>query len=171
MDLTELRSEIDTLDSQLLKLILKRTELVNQVADYKSQNRIPIFAPEREHEILERLSKKVGKNNAGGVKLLYGTLMDLNKLREYQHVPPEIKVPTGLGGASVRAILSDSPSALCRYLSPLAAAEVAISDIRSQLLPGGKLVVDIELIGETGDPDFAAALSVLKDNAEQFTLL
>lgn len=171
MDLTELRSEIDALDSQLLQLILKRTDLINQVADYKLQNKIPIFAPEREKEILERLSKKVGENKAGGVKLLYGIIMDLNKFREYQRAPAEIKVPTGLGGASVRAILSDSPSALCRYLSPLAAAEVAISNIRSQLLPGGKLVVDLELIGETANPDFAAALSVLKDNAEQFTLL
>lgn len=171
MDLQELRAEIDRVDGDLLTLIMSRKALVQQVAEYKKSNRIPVFDPEREREILRRLETRAGHANLGGVRLLYGILMDLNKLNEYQTNPEDVTIPTGLGGASVRAILSDSPSALCRYLSPLAAAEVAISDIHSQSMPGGKLLVDIELSGDTGDPNFAAALAVLADTAEKFTLL
>lgn len=105
------------------------------------------------------------------LKLVYGILMDLNKLYEYQIQPKEFEIPTALGGASVRAILSDHPGALTRYLSPLAAADISITGIHSQAMPGGKMAVDIEMVGKIQDPGFIAALSVLSDTAEQFTLL
>ena len=38
-------------------------------------------------------------------------------------------------------------------------------------MPGGKMAVDIEMVGKIQDPGFIAALSVLSDTAEQFTLL
>ena len=110
-------------------------------------------------------------DNVGGIKLLYGILMDINKMLEYTQVPKKIDIPTKLGGASVRAILSDRPETLCRYLSPLAAAEVSISDIHSQSLPGGKLLVDIELLGDTNNSNFDAALAVLADTADKFSLV
>ena len=97
--------------------------------------------------------------------------MDLSKYREYQTVENSISVPTSAGGASVRAVIDDTPFALCRYLSPLAAAEVSILSIRSQSMPGGRLLVDLELAGETSDPSFSSVLAVLADAAEKFTLL
>ncbi len=170
MDLKELRNQIDHIDEELLTLFMDRMNLVTKVAEYKKANALPINAPEREHEILDRLDSRMGDNMAG-IKLLYGIIMDLNKLNEYRVVPKDLQVPSGAGGASVRAILSDTPDALCRYVSPLAGAAVNIANIRSQALPGGKLLVDIELIGNTSQPNFAAALSVLADTAEKFMLL
>ena len=174
MDLQDIRERIDQVDSDMIDLILKRKELVLEIAEYKKDNRIPVNAPEREREVLDRLTRRFDAADAGissGLRLMYGILMDINKLNEYRLVPKDLKLPTGLGGASVRAVLSDSPSALSRYLSPLAAAEVSISNIRAQSLPGGKLLVDIELVGDMADQNFAAALSVLSDTAEKFTLV
>lgn len=72
--------------------------------------------------MLSKVGEQVGHDNINpGLKLVYGILMDLNKLYEYQIQPKEFEIPTALGGASVRAILSDHPGALTRYLSPLAA--------------------------------------------------
>jgi chorismate mutase len=170
VDLQQLRSSIDDVDGRILSLILERRRLVAQVAQYKQEHQLPVFAPERENQILERIGEKTAEG-IGSIRLLYGILMDINKLLEYQLMPRDIVVPTDLGGASVRAILPDNPGSLCRYISPLAAAEVSIAGIRSHQLPGGKLVVDIELIGETKDPKFIAVLSVLADAAEKFTLL
>lgn len=170
MELQELRSSIDDVDNRILSLILERRRLITQVAKYKKDHHIPVFSPDREKQILERISKQT-QDGIGSIRLLYGILMDINKLHEYQQLPRDIVVPTDLGGASVRAILPDNPGSLCRYISPLAAAEVSIAGIRSHQLPGGKLVVDIELIGETKDPKFIAVLSVLADAAEKFTLL
>jgi hypothetical protein len=171
MELSELRTEIDRVDRELISAFLKRGSLIRQVSKYKIEHELPMFAPERESEILTKMSDNVPTESLAGLKLLYGVLFDIIRFNEYQAFPQDITVPTGLGGASVRAILSDSPSALCRYLSPLAAAEVSISDIRSQSLPGGKLLVDIELVGDTKNPKFATALAVLADTAEKFTLI
>lgn len=172
MDLQELREEIDSIDDKIVELILKRRELMTSVVGYKREHDIPVFAPERERQVLERVSNLTGSSFVGsGVKLLYGILMDLNKFYEYMRVPKDVSVPTDVGGASVRAVLSDKPGALSRYLSPLAVAEVAITNIRSQSMPGGNLLVDIELIGDIKKPEFSAALAVLADTAMKFTLL
>jgi len=172
MKLKELRSEIDLVDSQIIDLIIKRRQLMNGVVEYKVNNNVPVFAPDREQQILKRVAELAGDDVAGsGVQLLYGILMDLNKLYEYQRVPKELSVPTDIGGASVRAILTDVPGALSRYISPLAVAGVNITNIRSQSMPGGKLLVDLEIVGNTCDPQFKAALSVLSDTAEKFVLM
>ncbi|MEG2174709.1 MAG: chorismate mutase, partial [Oscillospiraceae bacterium] len=115
MDLQELRTQIDRVDNNLLSLIIERRNLVQTVAEYKRDNQLPIFAPEREEQILKRLDEHGPHvHGIGGIRLLYGILMDLNTLSEYQTFPKDLPIPTRLGGASVRAILSDNPGALCR---------------------------------------------------------
>ncbi len=170
MELRELRNQVDTIDEEILNLFIERMKLVKQVAEFKKAHGVPVNAPERENEVLTRLNTR-SAGQLAGVRLLYGIVMDLNKLNEYLVFPKDLQVPSGAGGASVRAILSDTPDALCRYVSPLAGAEVTISSIHSQSLPGGKLLVDLEIVGNTSQPNFAASLSVLSDTAERFTLL
>lgn len=46
--LKDLRSEIDSLDRELIQLFAKRLELVSQVGKVKHQHGLPIYAPERE---------------------------------------------------------------------------------------------------------------------------
>lgn len=173
MDLHELRAEIDGVDSQILDLVLKRRELISDVINYKKVHHLPVFSPDREQQVLKRVENLAGSDIVlqSGLKLVYGILMDIYKFYEYEQSPKNISVPTDVGGASVRAILHDKPGALSRYLSPLAAAEVNVTNIRSQSMPGGNLLVDIELVGKTDDPAFIAALAVLADTAEKFTLI
>ena len=173
MDLQELRAQNDDVDNEILTLILKRRNLISDVISYKKEHQLPVFAPDREQQVLKRVSDVVGPDAVlqSGLTLLYGILMDIYKFHEYEQSPKNISVPTDVGGASVRAVLHDKPGALSRYLSPLAAAEVNITNIRSQSMPGGNLLVDIELAGKTNDPAFIAALAVLADTAEKFTLI
>ena len=61
--LKDLRSEIDSLDRELIQLFAKRLELVSQVGKVKHQHGLPIYAPEREIAMLQarRLeAKKAG---------------------------------------------------------------------------------------------------------------
>ena len=171
MDLRELHAAIDHVDDELFDALNRRKDLIEQVAKYKKEYGMPIRNPIREQEIIDRLEKKNEKTAWAGLKLFYGILIDLNKFSQYRVWPKNVDIPTRLGGASVRAVLPDRPGALCRYISPLSAAEISISNIHSQTLPGGKILVDIELIGDGSDLDFAAAVSVLADTAEKFTLL
>jgi chorismate mutase/prephenate dehydratase len=55
--LNELRKEIDTIDEELLRLLNKRMAIVKKVGEYKNSSNAPIYRPEREKEIIDRLTK------------------------------------------------------------------------------------------------------------------
>ena len=55
MKLDELREKIDQIDDRLLKLINERMEYVHQVGSLKNTEGAPIYRPEREQAILNRL--------------------------------------------------------------------------------------------------------------------
>lgn len=82
MDITELRSEIDKIDDELLKLFCARMEISAQVADYKRERNLPIFVPAREREILQAVGQKAGVELAGYARSLYSTIFELS--RSYQ---------------------------------------------------------------------------------------
>ena len=52
-DLNKFREEINSVDAQILKLLLKRLEISKQIANYKKNNNMKIFQPQREKELLE----------------------------------------------------------------------------------------------------------------------
>jgi len=64
MTLEELRQKIDEVDNKLLKLYNERLEYVLKVGELKNTTNSPIYRPEREKEILERL-KKINKEMGG----------------------------------------------------------------------------------------------------------
>jgi chorismate mutase/prephenate dehydratase len=61
MTLEELRVKIDTIDDTLLELYNQRMELVHEVGLLKNSSGAPIYRPEREQAILQRLKE----NNKG----------------------------------------------------------------------------------------------------------
>lgn len=72
MTLDELRLKIDTLDDTLLKLYNERMELVHQVGELKNTTGAPIYRPEREQAILNRLkSQNSGKLTDGAIDALF----------------------------------------------------------------------------------------------------
>ncbi|WP_290456773.1 chorismate mutase, partial [Helicobacter rodentium] len=58
MDLQRFRTEIDSIDDTILELLEKRMEIVKRIGKAKLQNNAPIYRPEREKEILDRLTSK-----------------------------------------------------------------------------------------------------------------
>ena len=63
MTLDDLRLKIDSLDDTLLKLYNERMELVHQVGELKNTTGAPIYRPEREQAILNRLKSQNAKAN------------------------------------------------------------------------------------------------------------
>jgi hypothetical protein len=90
MGLAELRAEIDNVDHELVSAIMKRSSLIRQISQYKKDNQLPLFAPERESEILSNMSKQVPYDSLAGLQLLYGVLFDIIRFNEYQAFPQEI---------------------------------------------------------------------------------
>ena len=82
MDLSELRTEIDAIDEELVKLFCARMEIAAQVADFKKANNLPIHHPGREREILQAVAQKAGPEMENYARGLYSMLFELS--RSYQ---------------------------------------------------------------------------------------
>jgi len=57
MSLNDLRKQIDQIDHELVKLINKRAQVVVEVGKIKNQKDKPIYSPDREKEVFERICK------------------------------------------------------------------------------------------------------------------
>ncbi|MEO1928506.1 MAG: prephenate dehydratase [Nautiliaceae bacterium] len=62
-ELLKLRKEIDNIDNEILRLLNKRMEIVKKVGELKNNTNAPIYRPEREREIIERLTKLSKEQN------------------------------------------------------------------------------------------------------------
>ncbi len=56
--LKKYRKEIDKIDNNIAKLVLKRLKIVNKIGDFKKKQKMKIINKNREKEILKRLQKK-----------------------------------------------------------------------------------------------------------------
>lgn len=65
MELREIREHLNRLDDALVVILAERMAFIPKVAEYKKQNNVTRFQPEREKEILEtkkELAKKLNLN-------------------------------------------------------------------------------------------------------------
>ncbi len=82
MDLNELRNQIDSIDTDLVRLFTQRMDLAAQVAAYKKENNLPIYVPARERAILKDVAKKAGPVMGNYTRVLYSMMFELS--RSYQ---------------------------------------------------------------------------------------
>ncbi|MBQ9940847.1 MAG: chorismate mutase [Clostridia bacterium] len=79
MDIKKLRSEIDEINSGLVELYKKRMEVSAKIAEYKRQNKMPVFDAARERELLNKVSEQAGEEYEQGVRVLFSMLMELSR--------------------------------------------------------------------------------------------
>lgn len=63
MDLNDMRQQIDLVDKNLIALLEKRMDLVQNVLAYKKKTGMPIFDAGREASVLERVSKEISNKD------------------------------------------------------------------------------------------------------------
>lgn len=81
MDLTDIRKDIDKIDSELIKLLEKRMECSKAVAQYKLENNIPILDRNRELLILEKVEQKSEKYGTQ-IKFLFEDIMQISRMSQ-----------------------------------------------------------------------------------------
>ena len=79
MNLNEIRTQIDTMDREILELFQKRMDLCKEVAAYKKENNLPIFQEEREVQILNKMENIAADDMKTGVRELFTVIMDISK--------------------------------------------------------------------------------------------
>ena len=55
--LQTLRSEIDSIDAELIALLNRRYKAVESIGEYKRERHLPIYDPSRQRKLMERLEK------------------------------------------------------------------------------------------------------------------
>ena len=84
MDLTQLREQINETDKQIEELFAKRMAICSDVARYKIDNGMEIFQSGREREIIRRVREAAPEGLENSAEVLFTTLMDISKSRQYQ---------------------------------------------------------------------------------------
>ena len=77
MGLDELRERLDVIDEQIMSLLSERAKVVMQVADFKRHHNMPIYIPEREASIIERLRTiNPGPLPGDAIERIYRTVVE-----------------------------------------------------------------------------------------------
>lgn len=81
--LLEARREIDAVDKELLPLLIRRMRCSEQVARIKREAGLPVFHPQREREILDRVRQEAGEFGPSA-EALYSAIMGVSRARQHQ---------------------------------------------------------------------------------------
>ncbi len=91
MELSELRSQINEIDDDLVKLFMKRMHISADVAEYKRQNHMPVLDTARERELLSAIAEKAGDEMDEYALVLYSTILSLSRSYQHKKLSPESK--------------------------------------------------------------------------------
>ena len=83
MDLGNIRSEIDRIDSEMIRLFEERMKLACSVAEYKKANNMPVYDSGRERQVVNQLAEKIDPELERYMRMLYTTMFAVS--RSYQH--------------------------------------------------------------------------------------
>ncbi len=87
MDLEKVRKEIDVVDDQIASLLDRRMDLIKEVIDAKKQSKTAVNDPNRERDILLRVTEKVNEDRQIYLKRVFETMFEVSKA--YQTVNME----------------------------------------------------------------------------------
>ena len=151
--LQECRDAIDSIDNEILKLLNKRMKVVKQVGQIKSDTKTAIYRPEREKEIIDRLTKLSQKDDGllkkGAIEALFLEIFAVSRNLEL----PERIAYLGPEGSFTHQAAESRFGGMSEYLS-LNSIHAVFTTLESKRAKFG--VVPIEnsrdgIVGETLD--------------------
>lgn len=87
LSVSELRHEIDAVDTQILSLLQRRLELVFKVGEVKRENGVKVYDPERERQMLARLSSLATPPlSPDTVRRIFERIIDEFRSQEKHHI-------------------------------------------------------------------------------------
>lgn len=104
MNLEELRTQIDGIDSQLVKLFCQRMDCAAQIAAYKKEHGLAVQAPGRERELLASVAAQAGEEMAEYTEAVYKTILAVSRSYQNSRMGRSSKTYEG-----IRQVLSGTP--------------------------------------------------------------
>ncbi|MBQ6395752.1 MAG: chorismate mutase [Atopobiaceae bacterium] len=81
-DLNEIRKRIDEIDDGILSLFTERTEIADEVAEYKIANNLPVMDRARERSKIAKMIAKTPREMADQVAILFNHLIETSRARQ-----------------------------------------------------------------------------------------
>ncbi len=86
MDLEEIRKKIDLLDQQITVLLTERMEITNEVAEYKKAHQLPVYHPQREKEVIDKVCSFTKEEYKQALTEIYQCIMDESKKNQQRQL-------------------------------------------------------------------------------------
>jgi chorismate mutase/prephenate dehydratase len=75
-DIAELRTKIDAIDVDLLRLLNERARVAREIGAVKSREGLPVYSPEREEQVIRSLiERSAGPLKAEAIRAIYCEIM------------------------------------------------------------------------------------------------
>jgi len=82
-DLHSLRKKIDDIDGRIVKLLLERFIVVNDIAEYKKEHGLEVLQKSREAEVLKNIADKIDTAEYREYILkIYAEILETSKLSQ-----------------------------------------------------------------------------------------
>ena len=116
MDLKDLRTEIDSIDKELISLFEKRMNTAAKIGEYKKQNDIPVYDPQREREKLAEIVSNASEDMMGYSEKLYNIIFELSRShqRKLMGASSELKDRIKNAIENTPALLPERPTVACQ---------------------------------------------------------
>ena len=82
LQLQALRKDINAIDDELVKLLIRRMETAGKIGSVKKEAGLPVLNVKREEEVKDRLAEGVPEDFKESVRKLYDAIFSVS--REYQ---------------------------------------------------------------------------------------
>ncbi|MFQ5669482.1 MAG: chorismate mutase [Acidobacteriota bacterium] len=100
-DIRSLRALIDAVDDRLVELLNRRADYALRIGGMKRRAGLPIYAPQREAEVLDRVSTRAGgRLSPAALRRLFERIIDESRRLERSAAPAEPGAGPGRGEPS-----------------------------------------------------------------------
>lgn len=82
-ELEELRNKIDSVDGEIVPLLLRRLSLSREIGEYKKENALPVEDKKREEEMIRRLTENAG-DDGKYIEELYKIIFKMSREAQNQ---------------------------------------------------------------------------------------
>lgn len=121
ISLSDLRSQIDQIDQEMVKLFEQRMQVAEDVAKYKMTIGKPVLDREREKEKIQSVKTLAHTDfNKQGVESLFANLMTISRMRQYMLMAESGEIPFGFAedemqiNADTKVVFAGVPGSNCQ---------------------------------------------------------
>lgn len=185
MTLEETRKTIDTIDSQIRKLLTERLECSYQVAQIKhAVGETNIYRADREEAILRRLSEGIPEEQAAVYLAVVRKIMETSRMYQYgllyewmgeglNPYPAEIDLNPELTHVCIRVTRENRPNAMAAVLSMIGdyGYNMHRMEFKEEDKERNEVTFDLDMIGNLNEIKMKKLMFQLSKECSKFSFL